>query len=53
MLYYFCNLLNYAWYQQVGFKIKLFTASSLKDVALEVAIDLQATWVILDRSGQL
>jgi len=53
MLYYFCNLLNCAWYLQVGLKIKLFTGSSLKDVALEVAIDLQATWVILDRSGKL
>ncbi|KAG2394620.1 Proline-rich receptor-like protein [Vigna angularis] len=34
---------------KVGLKIKLFTGSPLKDVALEVAIDLQATWVILDR----
>ncbi|XP_047171482.1 uncharacterized protein LOC124839640 [Vigna umbellata] len=38
---------------KVGLKIKLFTGSPLKDVALEVAIDLQATWVILDRSGKL
>ncbi|ESW18182.1 hypothetical protein PHAVU_006G019900 [Phaseolus vulgaris] len=34
---------------KVGLKIKLFTGSPLKEVALEVAIDLQATWVILDR----
>ncbi|KAK7401034.1 hypothetical protein VNO78_12345 [Psophocarpus tetragonolobus] len=34
---------------KVVFKIKLFTGSSQKNVALEVAKNLKATWVILDR----
>ncbi|TKY46606.1 Proline-rich receptor protein kinase PERK3 [Spatholobus suberectus] len=34
---------------KVTFKIKLFTGSSLKDVAIKGAINLKADWVILDR----
>ncbi|RDX86985.1 Proline-rich receptor-like protein kinase PERK3, partial [Mucuna pruriens] len=34
---------------KVAFKIKLFTGSPPRDVALEVALNLNATWVILDR----
>ncbi|KAG4917859.1 hypothetical protein JHK82_055324 [Glycine max] len=34
---------------KVAFKIKLFPGSSPKDVALEQATKLNATWVILDR----
>ncbi|KAK7306806.1 hypothetical protein VNO77_44765 [Canavalia gladiata] len=33
----------------VAFKIKLFAGSSLKEVALKGAINLKATWVILNR----
>ncbi|XP_029128326.1 RGS domain-containing serine/threonine-protein kinase A-like [Cajanus cajan] len=34
---------------KVAFKIKLFKGSSLRDVTLEVAKNIKATWVILDR----
>lgn len=44
---------HYSSYFQVGFKVELATGSSPKAVALKSAMKLQATWVILDRSGEI
>ncbi|RYR11447.1 hypothetical protein Ahy_B04g068969 [Arachis hypogaea] len=38
---------------EVAFKIQLVTGSPLKELALKAAINLKATWLILDRSGKI
>lgn len=41
------------WKTQVKFSIEVTAGPSFKEIALETVINLQATWVILDRWGKL